>query len=183
MKKISVSTLVAIGIGAALFFVLGRFASFPIFANTNLNMQYAVLCFLAVLYGPVAGALVGLIGHALIDFTSYGPWWSWILSSAIVGCLAGFIPGLFKKFDPESGNFGVQEIIWFNIANIAANGVAWFLIAPTLDIIIYQEPADKVYLQGIIAGTANIVTTLVIGTLLLFAYSKTRTKKGSLDKA
>lgn len=179
MKTLSVKTFVAIGIGAALFFVLGRFASIPVFANTSVNIQYALLAFMAVVFGPVAGALIGLIGHALIDFTTYGPWWSWILTSAVVGLVIGFFG---RKINVESGSFTQKDAISFNIANVIGNAIGWILIAPTLDILIYQEPANKVYTQGLIAGVANIVTTAVVGTLLLYAYSKTKTKKGSLDR-
>lgn len=179
MKPLSVKTFVAIGIGAALFFVLGRFASIPVFANTYINIQYALLAFMSVVFGPIAGALIGLIGHALIDFTTYGPWWSWIVTSGIVGCAIGFFG---RKINVEKGTFTAKDAIGFNIANIIGNGAGWFLIAPTLDILIYQEPANKVYVQGLIAGAANIVTTAILGTLLLFAYSKTKTQKGSLDK-
>ena len=70
MKKFSVKTIVAIGIGAALFFVLGRFVAIPSpVPNTNISVQYGLLAFLAVVYGPVAGALIGFIGHTLIDFS------------------------------------------------------------------------------------------------------------------
>ena len=79
MKKFSVKTIVAIGIGAALFFVLGRFVAIPSpVANTTISVQYGLLAFLAVVYGPVAGALIGFIGHTLIDFSAgWGIWWSW----------------------------------------------------------------------------------------------------------
>ena len=64
----SSKTFVAIGIGAALFFVLGRFVAIPSpVPNTNISLQYAVLALLAAMYGPVAGGLIGFIGHALID--------------------------------------------------------------------------------------------------------------------
>lgn len=67
MKKFSVKTIVAIGIGAALFFVLGRFVAIPSpVANTTVSTQYGLLAFLSVVYGPVAGALVGFIGHTQI---------------------------------------------------------------------------------------------------------------------
>ena len=63
----SIKTFVAIGIGAALFFVLGRFVAIPSpVPNTNISLQYAVLALLAAMYGPVAGGLIGFIGHALI---------------------------------------------------------------------------------------------------------------------
>jgi energy-coupling factor transport system substrate-specific component len=180
-KKLTVETLVATAIGAALFFVLGRFASFTVFANTYITFQYAILCFLAVVYGPIAGALIGLIGHALIDFTSYGPWWSWIIASSVVGIVVGCI-ALLKKIDVEGGKFGIAEIIWFNVAQIVANVIAWGGIAPSLDILIYSEPVEKIYTQGLIASIGNIVTTAVLGTILLFLYSKLRPAKGSLTK-
>ena len=41
---------------------------------------------------------------------------------------------------------------------------------------------SKVVTQGITAGILNAVTTGIVGTLLMLAYSKTRTKRGSLDK-
>ena len=66
----SIKPVVAVGIGAALFFVLGRFVAIPSpVPNTNISLQYAVLALLAAMYGPVAGGLIGFIGHALIDLS------------------------------------------------------------------------------------------------------------------
>lgn len=181
MKKgFSIRTLVAIGIGAAIFVVLGRFAAIPTpIPNTTINTQYALLALMAMMFGPWAGLLIGLIGHALIDIVFWGnPWWSWIIASAVAGLLMGL---LMSKMDPESGEFGVKQIIAFNVAQIIAHAVAWILIAPGLDVLIYAEPAAKVFTQGAVAFVANAVTTGIIGTLLALAYSKTRTKKGSLD--
>lgn len=39
---------------------------------------------------------------------------------------------------------------------------------------------DKVYLQGLVAGSLNMITIGVLGSLLVATYAKTRTKKGSL---
>ena len=62
MKNNSIKTVVAVGIGAALFFVLGRFVAIPSpVPNTNISLQYAVLALLAAMYGPVAGGLIGFI--------------------------------------------------------------------------------------------------------------------------
>lgn len=179
-KKVSVKTIVAIGIGAALFFVLGKFAAIPSpVPNTSINIQYSVLSVFAILYGPIAGVLIGFIGHTLIDATSYGPWWSWIIASAVFGLLVGL---LSKKVYPEESTFGVKEIVIFNAVQLAAHLVAWLAVAPGLDILIYAEPVEKIFLQGLIAAISNAVTTGIIGTVLLVAYSKTRVKKGSLSK-
>ena len=51
-----------------------------------------------------------------------------------------------------------------------------------LDIVIYAEPAKKVFAQGLVAGASNFVTTAVIGSLLMLAYTKTIAKSGSLKQ-
>ena len=177
----SIKTVVAVGIGAALFFVLGRFVAIPSgIPNTNISLQYAVLGLLAAMYGPVAGGLIGFIGHTLIDLSWGGsPWWSWVIASAFVGVVVGLFA---KKLAVQDGEFGKSKIITFAIANIAAHLLAWVGIAPVLDMVMYAEPADKIFAQGAMAATANILTSVIVGVLLIIAYTKTIAKKGSLDK-
>lgn len=76
----------------------------------------------------------------------------------------------------------MKEILIFNIAQIVANVIAWIGVAPVLDIAIYAEPVNKVFIQGVVAAIVNIITVAVIGTVLLIAYAKTRTQKGSLEQ-
>ncbi|MBP1045312.1 ECF-type riboflavin transporter substrate-binding protein [Enterococcus sp. BWM-S5] len=180
-KDFSVKTIVAIGIGSAVFVILGRFAVIPTgFPNTNLETAYPFLALMSALFGPVAGGLIGLIGHTLKDFTTYGSaWWSWIICSGLIGVVYGFAG---RKMDLEHGEFTKKEMITFNIYQVIGNAVVWGLIAPTLDVLIYSEPANKVYTQGVIAVVSNAVAVGVIGTLLMKAYAATRTKKGSLSK-
>lgn len=89
----SIVTIVAIGIGAAVFIILGRFVSIPTgIPNTTIETSYAFLALMSIVYGPVAGALIGLIGHALKDAISYGSiWWSWVIVSTLVGFLFGLV--------------------------------------------------------------------------------------------
>ncbi len=181
MKKSPVTTIVAIGIGAALFFVLGRFVSIPSpVPNTNISIQYGLLAFMAVLFGPVAGLLIGLIGHALIDFSyGWGVWWSWVVTSGVFGVLAGLTG---KKIALSDGVFAKKDIVRFNLSQILSHIVCWALVAPVLDIIIYAEPANKVFVQGLVSAASNSVTTAVIGTLLCLAYAAAKPRKGSLKE-
>lgn len=178
-SKLSIKTIVAIGIGAAVFMILGRFGSIPSgIPNTNIETAYAYLALMAVLYGPIAGFLIGLIGHGLKDLVFYGmPWFSWVISSAIVGLIIGI---MYKRIKVDEGDFSTKQIVIFNITQIVANVIAWFVVAPTLDIVIYAEPANKVYIQGAIGGISNMVTIGILGTLILKTYSKTKIKSGSL---
>ena len=133
MKKFSVKSIVAIGIGAALFFVLGRFVAIPSpVPNVNICVQYGLLAFMSLVFGPVAGALMGLIK--------------------------------------------------FNIAQIVSHIICWGAVAPVLDILIYNEPLDKLFAQGLVSGISNSVTTAIVGSLLCVAYAATKTKAGSLTK-
>ena len=181
MKNSPVKTIVAIGIGAALFFDLGRFVAIPSpVPNTNICTQYGLLAFMAVLFGPIAGALIGLIGHALIDFSyGWGIWWSWVLASAVFGLIVGL---LGKALKVKDGEFSKKDAAMFILFESVANLVAWVLVAPLLDILIYAEPVNKVFLQGVFAGISNAITTAVVATILCFAYAATKPKAGSLKK-
>lgn len=96
--------------------------------------------------------------------------------------MVGAIIGLMTMKLDLSDGFDKKKMIKFNIAQIVAHLVAWAVVAPVLDIVIYSEPVEKLFAQGLMASIANIITTGVVGTLLLFAYSKTLVKKGSLSK-
>lgn len=181
MKKFGVKAIVATAIGAALFFVLGRFVAIPSgIPDTNISVQYGVLGFIAASFGPIVGVLSGLIGHFFIDFSyGWGVWWSWVIASAVCGLIMGF--GM-KNCKIDEGEFGKKECIRFNIVQAVAHLISWVVVAPVLDIVMYAEPANKVFVQGLVSAGINIVTTAVIGSLLCFAYVAAIPKKGSLKE-
>ena len=76
----------------------------------------------------------------------------------------------------------MKDAVLFNVFQIIGNVIAWILVAPVLDIVIYAEPAEYVFTQGVAAAIPNAITVAIFGTLLLFIYSKTRAKKGSLTQ-
>mgnify|MGYP003435434992 FL=1 len=183
MKKneISIKTIVAIGIGSAVFVILSRFAAIPTpVPNTSIQTSYAFGMDGGKFLVIFAGGLIGLIGHILTDAISYGSvWWSWVIVSLFVGFTIGL---LTRKIQVEDGEFNKKDIIRFNISQVIAQAIGWFVIAPSLDVLIYAEPANKVFTQGIVAGISNILTVGIIGTILLIAYAKTRNKSNSLIK-
>ena len=177
----SIKPVVAVGIGAALFFVLGRFVAIPSpVPNTNSSLQYAGLALLAAMYGPVAGGLIGFIGPPLIALSWGGiPWGSWVIASAFTGVVVGLFA---KKLNLQEGEFSKKQVAFFALANIVAHLLAWILVAPVLDIAIYAEPVKKVFAQGAFAAVSNSITAVVVGGLLVLAYTRTIAKKGSLDQ-
>lgn len=184
MKKtfqFTTKTLVATGLGAALFMLLFMFIKIPTgIPETNIQTAYGVGAFFGALFGPIAGFLIAFIGHALSDAVQYGsPWWSWVVASGV----SGFIVGLCcSKMKVDEGIFEKKDLLRYNVYQIIANVVAWIVIAPVLDIVIYREPANLVFAQGVVAAITNAISAGVIGSILLYIYSKSSSKKGSLSK-
>lgn len=179
--KFGIKEVVAIGIGTALFVALTEIQIPTPIPNTYLQPRMAVMAFLAAVFGPLVGGIVGLLGHALGDALFYGSvWWSWVFPEGVVG----FGVGLFAaKYAIKEGGFGTSKMIaLFNVVQIIANAVAWILVAPLLDIIIYAEPAGKVFAQGALAFVGNIIIIGILGTLLCVGYSAIGAKSSSLTK-
>lgn len=180
MKNNSIKAVVATGIGAALFVIIGIFINIPLFANTSIQLQYAVQAFLAVLFGPAVGFFTGLIGHMVKDmFAGYGIWWSWVIPSGLVGLSIGFLKNRLRV---EQGLFTAKDVLTFNTVQVIINIIAWGIVAPLGDIVIFNEPASKVFVQGLLASVANALTIGIGATILLAVYAKTRTQSGSLSK-
>ena len=176
--KWGTKTVVATALGAALFLVLFLYVKLPSpVANTNFQVAYGITTFFGALFGPISGFLVGFVGHAINDAVGgYGVWWSWVIASA----LAGFISGLaYKTFDLEHGE---KPGVWYFVLNVVAHLVAWVLVAPALDYLIYAESWYTSFVQGIWAFVIDCVSALVVGSILVYAYAATRSRKDSLDK-
>lgn len=179
--KFGIKEVVAIGIGTALFVALTE-VQIPLgfIPNTALQPRAALLAFLAAVFGPVVGGAVGLIGHALGDALFYGSvWWSWVFPDAVFGILVGLFAA---KYAIKDGGFDKKAIVLFNVVQVIANAIAWIVVAPLLDIVIYAEPANKVFAQGFWAFLGNIIIIAILGTLLGVGYSKIGAKSSSLSK-
>ncbi len=184
MKKLfefKTKTIVATGLGAALFTLLFMYIKVPTgIPETDIQTAYGIGAFFAALFGPIAGGLIALIGHALSDAVQYGsPWWSWVIASGFSCFAIGFV---YPRLRVDEGIFGLKDLLVFNIFQLVANAISWVIIAPVLDILIYSEPANLVFVQGAVAAVSNAVSCGVIGSVLLVLYSKTRSQKGSLTR-
>ena len=179
--KFGIKEVVAAGIGTALFVALTEI-QIPLgfIPNTALQPRAALLAFLSAVFGPIVGCIVGLAGHALGDALFYGSvWWSWVFPDALFGIGVGLFA---SKFAITEGDFTGKNLIMFNVVQAVSNALAWIVLAPVLDIVIYAEPANKVFAQGFFAFLGNFIITLILGTLLGIGYSKIGAKTGSLKK-
>jgi len=180
-SKFGIKEVVAIGIGTALFVALTE-VQIPLgfIPNTALQPRAALLAFMAAVFGPIVGGAIGLIGHALGDALFYGSiWWSWVIPDAVFGIAVGLFAA---KFAIKDGGFDGKKVVLFNVIQVIANAVAWIVIAPVLDILVYAEPANKVFAQGFWAFLGNIIIAGILGSLLGVGYSKIRGKSSGLQK-
>lgn len=174
-------TIVATGLGAALFTLLFMYVKVPTgIPELEIQTAYGVGAFFAALFGPLTGGLIAFIGHALSDSVQYGSvWWSWVVASGLACFICGFV---YPKLKVEEGEFGAKDIVKFNIFQVIGNVISWVIVAPVLDIVVYAEPVNLVFVQGVAAAISNSIAAGLIGSILLVLYSKTRSQKGSLTK-
>ena len=168
MKKklfgFNTKTLVGTALGAALFTVLFMYVKIPTgIPETQIQSAYGIGGFFAAMFGPIAGFLIAFIGHALSDIVQYGSaWWSWVIASGVAGLIMGFA---FAKLRVDEGILSGKDILVYNIWQIIGNAFAWIVVAPVLDIVIYSEPVELVFTQGVVAAISNAVSAGVIGIL------------------
>ena len=108
--KFGIKEVVALGIGTALFVVLTT-VQIPLVVvpNTALQPRMAILAFFSAVFGPLVGAGIGLVGHALGDAIFYGSvWWSWVFPELIVGAGIG---ALANSFAVKEGKFTYIDMV------------------------------------------------------------------------
>ena len=177
MKPVSLRKAAIIGIGTVLFFLLGTFVVIPSPIETvYICLQYGLLSFLAVAFGPLTGALTGLLGHILIDLHAGSMTWSWIIASAAFGGLLGVLANVVHLNAAEPDR---EHLIRFNLCQVATHVVCWAGVAPVLEILLYAESMDRIFEQGLTAALSNSVTTAIVGSLLLTAYAALRHRRNA----
>ncbi len=178
-KGLSTRDVVAIGIGAALYGAVS-YISIPIGPNTSFRIAVALLTIFGSIFGPVVGFLVGFIGHALNDALMYGSvWWSWVFLSAFMGMFAGLIT-FDKDFDVLAGLIQKKHYVKMYVYAVFGMLVG-SVVAYAGDVFLYGEPAAKVWLQIILANTANLIVIAVVGIPVVILLAKSRGKHTNLD--
>ena len=167
MKQTPMKRVAAVAGGSLLFFLLGRFAVIPSPVPTvNLCVQYGLLGFWAVVFGPAVGCLAGLLGHIAIDLTLGEPCWSWIIATAVFGAVTGALANITRI---DLRKLAREDLIRFNLIQVAVHIVCWAGVAPVLEIVLYSESMDLIFAQGLTAAIANTITTAIVGSALLLA--------------
>ena len=170
--NLNAKTVVVIAIGAALYGIGGLpMFGVPVFANTTLKPAMAVLALFSVLFGPIVGFLVGLIGHWMTDlFAGWGVWLTWVVGSGIVGLVIGFFPKITNG-RLAAGEFNAKDFAVFVALALLGNVVGYGCSA-FLDTVLYAEPFAKVFTQLCIIAAGNTFLIAVVGYFILKSVAK-----------
>ncbi|MDR3190339.1 MAG: ECF-type riboflavin transporter substrate-binding protein [Lactobacillaceae bacterium] len=166
-----VKAISIIFIGAIIFSLLASFLTLPTgVLHTEVSLSQPWLAFITALFGPIIGGAVAFFGHALTDYTTIQSfWWSWVIANALFGILLGLATQRIRLFD---GVLTLRKLVLFNIWQLIANIIAWSIIAPLGDMMIYGENRDKVFQQGFIATGADFIAIAIFGSLAIWAYNR-----------
>ena len=181
--NLSAKTVVVIAIGAALYGIGGLpMFGIPVFANTTLKPAMAVLALFSVLFGPLVGFLVGLIGHWVTDlFAGWGVWLTWVLGSGIVGLTMGFYSSM-TKHNLEKGIFSKKDFSIFILLAFVGNVIGYGSSA-FLDTILYAEPFTKVFTQLTIIAAGNSLLIAIVGFFIIKNVAKRNAMSRNLTEA
>ena len=73
-------------------------------------------------------------------------------------------------------------MILFSLLVAISGAICWIVIAPLGDILLYQEPYNVVFLEGVIAFATNVGSALVIGLPIIYAFKRVHKPYSFVDK-
>lgn len=140
-----------------------------------IQLAYGYLALFAGVAGAIPAAIVGFTGHVFFDLINTDHLWlSWALSTGALGFVFGFA---IRRNSLRQGVFSRHDMVRFNVVQAAVNIAIFGLIAPTLDVLFYQQATTIVFTQGWIASVVNLLTVAVFGTITLKLYANYKLKQ------
>ena len=115
-SQFSVTAIVAMGIGTALYAVFTIFFNILQIPGTQLvavRPSVAIPMFFGFLFGPLVGFISGCFGNIIADAVSWGGfWWNWDVGNGLMGMIPGIAYYIIKeKEELTSGKSIILAII------------------------------------------------------------------------
>lgn len=159
-------TIVAIGIGAALFGVLMVFGSIEVFTNTKLSTAMIIPVIVGGMFGPVPAMLTLFIGNTIADLIGgWGFWFDWSVGNAVLGFCVGLLPIYGARIN--DGIFKVNHMIIYAVICVLGNALAFGVITPIMTVLFYGGELTITFLQSLTGGISNSAVLIIAGIPLL----------------
>ncbi|MFZ4892922.1 ECF transporter S component [Plantibacter sp. Mn2098] len=156
-------TIVFGAIGAALYGALGIFSFIiPGTGNVAIRPAIALIPFVGVRFGPIAGFFTGAIGNAIVDqiqgagFLTY---WNWSLANGLTGLVAGLIAHYLK----EPKKTGAQLT---RVAGISLVAVVIGMLFTASDILLGNTAEYWFFAEYLPALLTTVVASVIIAPAL-----------------
>lgn len=173
---------IGITLGAIfLFYLLGRYAKITTGLDiTYIFLQYPLLCILSIIYGPVVGVIVGVVGHILIDLANSSfVWFSWVTGTGFVGASLGLIAKRWKlKGLPKDDKKQYTKIrLQYALIILGLNIIAFFVLAPILEVIIYKATIKDAFSRGLFIAFSNGLTSAIVTDIFFSSLKHTAIRR------
>lgn len=133
----------------------------------------AIPMLFGIVFGPLAGFVVGLIGNVLSDFLSFGGvFWNWEIGNGLLGAIPGIAYFVMKRTDWTKGRgLGIAAALAV-VASVVGIG-----FATTTDYIfqIGFSPAESALADFYMFAGSYAVNAAIFTPILLYAYAKATT--------
>ncbi|AEC02600.1 ECF-type riboflavin transporter substrate-binding protein [Parasphaerochaeta coccoides] len=174
-------TIVAIGIGAALFGVLMNYGGIPIFTNTRLTTAQLVPVFVGALFGPLPAFVASTVGNIIADLIGgWGYWFDWSIGNGVLAFFVGLLP--VYGADIKNGIFTATQAIIYAVIALVGNAIAFGVVTPVLTVLFYGGELNITFAQSLFGGLANVLVLVVLGIPILFLLASRYAKGTNLKE-
>jgi len=146
----------------------------------KISVKALPIIFIAVLYGPIEGALVGGLGELICQlFSPYGLTVTtplWILPFIVQGLIVGF---MMKQKNPK--DHIVLWVITVIVSCLTVTGINTFSI--WLDAKIFEYPSQLTFISIILRFVGSIISSVVYGLIVPLVLFEPLIKLGKIEIA
>ena len=170
--RLFVKRVFIILLAAGIYCLLERFVGIST-SLEGVRITYAqpFIVWVSVLTGPLIGGITGGIGEFLSQIGT--PAWDWTtIICTILNCtVIGFFS---RKIDVNNGFLSRNDIFYFNKVQVISNFIVWEIPYTALNILIYGEELSAALGRGFWIALNNSISCMMITSLFLALYAKTR---------
>lgn len=135
-----------------------------------LKPTVAIPMFFGIVFGPLAGFVVGLVGNLLSDFTSFGGvFWNWEIGNGLLGAVPGIAYFVMKRTDWTKARGLAIAAVLAVVASVVGIG-----FATTADYIfqIGFASADSALAEFYTFASSYAVNGAILTPIVLYGYAK-----------
>lgn len=175
------TTIVTVGVGAALFGVLMCYGGIQVFTNTNLTTAMIVPVVVGAMYGPVPAAVAAGVGNVIADLIGgWGQYPAWSIANAVAGLFIGALPLYGARI--TEGKFDLKHAIIYVICVMVGNAIAFGVVAQAFTVILEGGDMNVSLIQGFTASGSNMLVEILIGLPVIYLLTKRYASRTNLSE-